>query len=68
MKPTHKAPAIDKMLTAMTGISRTDAGERNICVLCRKPAVEFRDALSQKEYRISGMCQTCQDGVFDEDS
>jgi endogenous inhibitor of DNA gyrase (YacG/DUF329 family) len=28
---------------------------------------EFRDVLSLKEFRISGMCQTCQDSVFEED-
>lgn len=27
-------------------------------------ATEFRDALSRKEYGISGMCQKCQDSVF----
>jgi hypothetical protein len=27
---------------------------------------EFRDALSIKEYRISGLCQSCQDSVFGE--
>jgi hypothetical protein len=26
----------------------------------------FRDELSAREYRISGMCQACQDGVFGE--
>ena len=25
---------------------------------------EFRDALSFKEYKISGLCQNCQDNVF----
>lgn len=27
-------------------------------------AVPFRDALSWKEYGMSGLCQTCQDCVF----
>ena len=27
-------------------------------------AIEFKDALSFKEYQISGMCQVCQDEVF----
>lgn len=27
-------------------------------------ASSFRDALSAKEYRISGMCQSCQDSIF----
>lgn len=26
---------------------------------------EFRDALSAKEYHISGFCQACQDDFFD---
>lgn len=34
------------------------------CPLCRQAVGKFRDALSQKEYRISGMCQKCQDSVF----
>ena len=25
---------------------------------------DFRDPLSVQEYKISGMCQTCQDDVF----
>jgi hypothetical protein len=28
--------------------------------------MEFRDALSEKEYRISGLCQACQDIMFAE--
>ena len=38
------------------------------CPMCRKPISpnEFRDDLSRKEFRISGMCQTCQDETFDE--
>jgi len=28
---------------------------------------EFKDELSVREFQISGMCQTCQDGVFDAD-
>ena len=27
-------------------------------------ATAFRDQLSQKEYNISGLCQTCQDTIF----
>ena len=36
-----------------------------VCVLCNKPATEFKDELSKKEYLISAMCQQCQDEVFD---
>lgn len=34
------------------------------CPMCKNPIGEFRDALSRKEYRISGMCQNCQDKAF----
>ena len=39
------------------------------CRTCQReiiPASEFKDGLSRKEYRISGMCQKCQDSVFDQ--
>lgn len=28
----------------------------------------FRDAESYQEYRISGICQDCQDAIFDNDN
>ena len=36
----------------------------DLCPLCGDIPGSFRDALSAKEYRISGMCQNCQDRVF----
>lgn len=49
-----------------------------VCATCGKPPTEtgnnllpkaflFRDVLSAQEYYISGICQTCQDVVFDPD-
>lgn len=38
--------------------------QRSICVLCSKPACQFKDAKSEREYRISGSCQQCQDDIF----
>lgn len=39
------------------------------CPLCKKDIVEveFVDALSVREYEISGLCQKCQDKVFGEE-
>ena len=39
------------------------------CITCGEDIVEsnFTDDLSRAEYSISGMCQLCQDGIFDED-
>ena len=33
-------------------------------VLTKDGGLDFRDELSEKEYTISGLCQTCQDGIF----
>lgn len=40
--------------------------EHGFCPFCQKPVSisEFRDQLSVREYRISGICQACQDRVF----
>ncbi len=40
--------------------------DEGLCPCCHKPIGEFRDALSRREYMISGMCQKCQDVYFDE--
>lgn len=39
--------------------------ETGVCTTCREPVGVFRDRISKKEYQISGMCQACQDEVFD---
>ena len=45
-------------------VSLAKAG--NQCVCCGKLATEFRDEISKREYRISSLCQHCQDEVFAE--
>lgn len=42
----------------------TQAISEHRCPVCKQPIGPFRDALSRKEYTISGMCQSCQDDVF----
>ena len=39
----------------------------NKCPFCGKEIKEdeFRDTLSVKEFKISGLCQECQDEFFD---
>lgn len=49
-------------------MGRTTCIENGECVTCGCDAHfpdGFRDQLSKKEYAISGMCQKCQDSVFD---
>ena len=42
--------------------------EAGLCPFCKQEIVKgsFRDALSEKEYQISGLCQKCQDETFTE--
>jgi len=47
------------------GRSHIDAIANSICVDCQKPATQFKDELSSKEYAITGLCQKCQDSVFE---
>jgi hypothetical protein len=66
--PTPKSPAVEGLLEGLAG--RTTAIEGDRCVRppfgCGGPATDFRDERSRHEYRISGLCQQCQDTVFGE--
>lgn len=39
----------------------------NKCPFCKKPInmADFTDSTSRKEYRISGLCQACQNDMFE---
>ncbi|KKL85636.1 hypothetical protein LCGC14_1952760 [marine sediment metagenome] len=71
-KPSEKAPGMEKALdsysVATYGRSRTSSIKSDTCVACgaKAPPESFKDALSKKEYSISGMCQSCQDVAFAE--
>ena len=41
-----------------------DALNAGRCPTCHGEIRPFRDALSKREFAISGMCQECQDSVF----
>lgn len=57
-------PNLNKFLSSLMGKNNIDAIEKDICIVCDKSAVEFKDEISRREFRISGMCQECQDGIF----
>lgn len=65
-EPTKKHPEMEKLIDATnpSGRKRVGSIRGNICAWCGKPATEFRDELSRKEYTISGFCQECQDETF----
>ena len=64
LSATLKHPEIETLLSMITGVSRVGAVAEASCVDCKGEASEFRDPLSQKEYTISGLCQSCQDSIF----
>jgi hypothetical protein len=61
-----KSPAVVNALDALFPGTKQAAATGN-CTFCRKPVTEFRNAISAREYKISGFCQTCQDEVFGAD-
>lgn len=65
-KPSWKSPEMTAFLDGLAG--RTDAITNNKCVQkpfgCGGPAIEFRNDISKREYSISGLCQACQDDLF----
>ena len=69
MKPTEKTVKIDSFLSMIFGVDRNYCVKNNICTNCGKSInlSSFKDALYVKEYTISGICQECQDEIFEED-
>jgi len=68
-KPISRAKRINDIRATLAGVDDPDKAIReNRCqpppVGCGGPAMVFRDPLSAREYRITGMCQKCQDEFF----
>lgn len=72
---TKKSPDIEQFLTLLSAHvapnatpamnkTRQQVVANNECMTCQSPNTKFRDDISIKEYRISGMCQDCQDSFF----
>ena len=57
---------IDNFAKKSFGMSQTKAKEKKVCPFCHKTinTEDFKDELSIKEYKISGLCQKCQDKTF----
>ena len=64
-----KSPQIQEVIDNLSlnsfGRKTSTALAQNICVDCGEETKEFKDELSKKEYLITGLCQKCQDYVFD---
>jgi len=68
MKTAGMENMLDDMTKELFGRGRKVAMDNQMCVMCGNDANHFTDELSRREYGISGMCQSCQDGVFSVDS
>ena len=46
--------------------TEVEAIEPGLCPICSIVILqqEFKDELARKEFKISGMCQSCQDSIF----
>lgn len=59
----NKTPEmVDAIESVFPGTKKAIAEHK--CPGCKQPIGEFRDALSIKEYGISGLCQKCQDTIW----
>jgi len=56
------SPIIQKRFSGAVEDAKDD-----ICPSCKQKITEFRDRQSIAEYKISGLCQKCQDRIFGED-
>ncbi len=63
-EPTKRPEFIEQLLTSLTGVHRPSAILADTCVFCEQAATAFKDDRSRKEFSISGICQICQDKVF----
>jgi len=62
-----KHPVVEALLeevSKLLGTSRKESFNKQTCVKCGKDAKSFKNALSTKEYSLSGMCQLCQNNFF----
>jgi hypothetical protein len=67
--PSIKSPRINNHLKNTFGVDREEAILDEVCVPapigCGKPVVKFHTVESAKEFEISGLCQHCQDEIFE---
>lgn len=56
---------VDVIAQALGIKTTSECIAERICAFCHVRVTGFRDLLSEREYQISGLCQTHQDEVFD---
>jgi len=64
--PSDKSEQVNDALYKLFGVDRIETIRANLCAWCKTPNFNWKDELSKKEYTISGMCQDCQDTVYED--
>ena len=59
--------AKEQMAQDLYGRSRRKCLEEGVCVQCGNDAKEFRNEISEREFKLTAWCQKCQDDFFGED-
>tara|TARA_B110000211_G_C13962740_1_gene501325 strand:- start:451 stop:849 length:399 start_codon:yes stop_codon:yes gene_type:complete len=60
-KVGKKTPAMEVFLQGAFGRNREHHKKAGTCVGCLQSASEFEDEMSEREYKITPLCQKCQD-------
>ena len=42
----------------------TENRANGLCSSCGEVPGDFKDEISEKEFKVTGQCQTCQDAIF----
>jgi phosphoribosyl-dephospho-CoA transferase len=68
MEKEHDMQPLNELIRALSepevSLRDTFARSARICKICGKSARRFRDSISEFEYRVSAICQQCQDRYF----
>lgn len=57
---------VDEAAMSAFGRTRTEAEEKGICVSCGQKPGPFKDNASEREWKVTLMCQSCQDAFYSE--
>ena len=60
----NRSQEINNFIFALTGIDNPETIQLKRCAFCKDPDFNFRDEVSLKEYKISALCQKCQDDFY----
>jgi len=55
----------DMFSERLFGMSKDEAIKKGICIECKQPATFYSDA-GKREYKLSGLCEHCFDGITEE--